>query len=233
MNTPAEAEAYYQDQYTPEYPQVRLPSPGELRELIQKNFAGTPLDLGPKIQVLKAVRPTGRVLDYGCSWGYGTYQLAQHGFQAIGFEIAKPRARYARQRLGVEVIDRLDDLEALPASSFDIVFSNHVLEHLTAIKDALNLTARLLVPVGLAFHILPNFTGATARGGMWLKWIGEEHPLAPTIEFFGQNLPKHGFGRIRFGSSPFDDTLAAGLVHDGEKPLQTEGDELLLLASRI
>jgi 2-polyprenyl-3-methyl-5-hydroxy-6-metoxy-1,4-benzoquinol methylase len=231
MDTGDEAEAFYQDQYTPEYPQVRLPEPEELQKLTAKNFAGTALDLGAKIRILKALRQSGRVLDYGCSWGYGTYQLAQHGFAACGFEISRLRAHYARENLGVQVFQGAAELRALPPGSLDIIFTNHVLEHLPTIRETLELMSRLLSDEGLAFHILPNFTGRTARSGMWLSWIGEEHPIAPTIEFFAETLPRHGFGRILFASSPFDEALERALRGESGT-LQTEGDELLVVAMR-
>lgn len=231
--SPEEADAYYQDEFSPKSPQISLPNTTELNKLLQRNFAATPLDLGPKIRLLKAICPSGRVLDYGCSWGYGTYQLAQCGFQATGFEISRPRAQYARKHLGLQVIDCFEELKASPRRSFDVIFSHHVLEHLPNLKDGLDLMARLLTDGGLTFHVLPNFTGKSAVSGMWLHWIGEEHPIAPTIDFFARNLPKHGFGQIRFASSPFDDALTNALLQNGTKALQTDGDELLLLASKV
>jgi 2-polyprenyl-3-methyl-5-hydroxy-6-metoxy-1,4-benzoquinol methylase len=230
--SPEEADAYYQDEFSPNSPQISLPNKDELDALLKNNFAGTPLDLRPKIRLLKSVRPEGQVLDYGCSWGYGTYQLAQCGFQAMGFEISKPRAQYARDCLHVEVIDDLENLRQLPPRSFDVIFSNHVLEHLPNLKDALDLMARLLSDGGLTFHVLPNFTGKLALGGMWLHWIGEEHPIAPTMDFFARNLHKHGFDQVRFGSSPFNDAMMAAILNSAGQSIQAEGDELLLLASK-
>jgi SAM-dependent methyltransferase len=228
-DTPEEAHTYYQAAYTPEYPQVRLPDKTELNKLLSTNFADTPLDLNAKIRVLQSLRPGGRVLDYGCSWGYGTYQLQQDGFSATGFEISKPRAQYARDQIGLRVLDSLSALADLPGGSFDVIFSNHVLEHLPSIRDTFDLTRRLLTPEGLAFHVLPNFTGKAGRSGLWIMWIGEEHPLAPTVEFFQRTLPHHGFRRVVLGSSPFDEHLSATLQADGSQA-GLDGDELLVLA---
>ncbi len=228
--TADEAFDYYQDQYAALL-QANLPRDNDLRALMERDFAGSHSDIGNKIAVLKAVRPAGRLLDYGCSWGHGTYQLARAGFQVVGFEISKPRAQYAREKLHVEVVDDFGRLQAFPAESFDIIFSNHVLEHLANLRDAFDLMFRLLRKGGLAFHVLPNFTGKTARRGMWIAWIGEEHPIAPTIEFFEQNLPRHRFQKLYFGSSPFDNDLASR-VQEERQPPQTAGDELLVVAYR-
>lgn len=231
MDTVEEADRYYQEEYTPEYPQVRLPEQAELDRWLSTNFVGSPLDLNAKIRVLQALRPSGKVLDYGCSWGYGPYQFRQNGFDAAGFEVSKPRARYGRENVGVPIFDSVAALAELPPGSFDIIFSNHVLEHLPAIREFFDLSARLLAPGGLAFHVLPNFTGKVAREGLWIMWIGEEHPIAPTAEFFGTVLPRHGFRRVVFGSSPFDETLAPA-VSSTNSQASVDGDELLVLAYR-
>ena len=230
-DSPQEHMTYYQYEYFIDAPQVVLPAPQELQALTNRGFAGSPLDLNTKIRVLKALRPSGRVLDFGCSWGYGAYQLQKHGFQASGFEISRPRADYARSQLKMEVLDEIDRLRALPPASFDIVFSNHVVEHVPAIRDTLQLMARLLVPEGLAFHVLPNFTGATARTGAWLKWIGEDHPIAPTIEFFKYAIPRSGLGSPIFASSPFDDQPTPSFS-EGPEDHTADGDELLVVARK-
>ncbi len=232
VDTPQEHDVHYHDEFAVDAPQIALPGPEELRSLMQSNFAGSALDLNAKIRVLKALRETGRVLDFGCSWGYGTFQLRQHGYDAMGFEISKPRADYARKELSLVVIDSLDELNSLPASSFNIIFSNHVLEHILPIGDALVSLTRLLTKDGIAFHVLPNFTGRSARTGMWLKWIGEDHPIAPTIEFFEGAFPRAGL-QPQFGSSPFDENTITSPPGASEKTLAVDGDELLVVARKI
>jgi len=157
MDTPEESYEYYQDVFSRDAPQVILPGAGELQGILAKGFDGTPLDLTDRIRVLKAIRQAGRVLDYGCSWGYGTHQLLQPGYQTMGFEISRPRALYARKYLGLDVLDDFEAVRLLPAQSFDVIFSNHVLEHLTHLREALDEMARLLCAGGLLFHVLPNF----------------------------------------------------------------------------
>ena len=227
MDTPDDADDYYQTQFTVKYPRGHLPNQAELDNLLAENFAGTPVDLNAKILLLKSLRPSAKVLDYGCSWGFGTYQLQYHGFDATGFEISKPRATYARDRVGVKVLDSFSALADLPDASFDVIFSNHVLEHLTCIPETFATFSRLLAPGGVSFHCLPNFTGRVAREGMWIMWIGEEHPLAPTSDFFTHTLPQHGFSRIIFASTPLNPDICGDLLVSGT---QLDGDELLVLA---
>lgn len=231
-DTLEELDQQYDSQYAQEAPQVRLPEPRELPALLDADFAPLFGDLRHKISVLRAIKPSGRVLDYGCSWGYATSLLRKNDYETTGFEISKRRAAYARKHLGVPVLDSLTELESLPEGSFDIIYSNHVLEHVPSIGKTLRLFARLLCSDGVAFHILPNFTGKTARSGLWLAWIGEDHPIAPTVEFFEKALPAAGLGRFRLGSSPFDaDTIAAIQGKPGRHS-QLEGDELLIVAEK-
>jgi 2-polyprenyl-3-methyl-5-hydroxy-6-metoxy-1,4-benzoquinol methylase len=228
----AEHDEYYQEEFAGDSPQVILPDRADLDSLVNKNFSGSPLDINSKARVLHALRPGGRVLDFGSSWGYGTYQLQRQGFEAVGFEISKPRAGYGREKMGLNVIDTIEDLEAVPAGSFDIVFSNHVVEHLPNIASIFPVLTRVLKKDGFVFHVLPNFMGAKARAGYWVKWIGEDHPIAPAMPFFEFAIPRAGLEKPVFGSSPFDEPVAHALKESPGDPLSTEGDELLVFARR-
>lgn len=232
MDSPVEHIRYYQKEFAVDTPQVALPQEAELQALMMTNFAGSPLDINSKAGVLKLLRPGGRVLDFGCSWGYGTYQLRHAGFDALGFEISRARAAFARTSLGLVTFDEIEHLKNLPAKSFDVVFSNHVVEHLSDLATVFPILTRLLKDDGFVFHVLPNFTGKMARSGYWLKWIGEDHPIAPAISFFEIAIPRAGLTRPIFGSSPFDEDMARGLSRESSANLSTEGDELLVYAHR-
>ena len=231
-DTRYEHESYYQEEFAGDAPQIRLPGSDELRSLESTNFSGSPLDINNKVRVLQALHPGGRVLDFGCSWGYGTYQLRQHGFDAVGFEISRPRAEFGRAKLGLNLIDSFDELGKLPEGSFDIIFSNHVVEHLPDIGTTFAMLTRLLGENGFIFHVLPNFMGRKARSGHWVKWIGEDHPIAPAMPFFDFAIPRAGLTKPVFGSNPFDDQMAQALTHQPRASLSTEGDELLVYAHK-
>lgn len=231
-DSPQEHDTYYQEEFAGDSPQVILPGSNELRSLLEKNFSGSPLDINNKVRVLEALRPGSRVLDFGSSWGYGTYQLKQHGFDALGFEISKPRAEYGRSKLGLSIMDTFEELEKFPPKSFDIIFSNHVVEHLPDIESVFALLARLLKDDGFVFHVLPNFMGEKARSGYWVKWIGEDHPIAPAMPFFDFAMPRAGMAKPIFGSNPFDERMVAALASGPGADLSTEGDELLVYARK-
>ena len=221
--------SYYQNKYKVAAV-TNLPSEHDLERLIRTDFAGSPLDYTSKIQALKTLRPSGRVLDFGCSWGYVVHQLSRHGYESTGFEISKERAAFGRERLGLQIFDSQSNLERLSESTFDIIFTNHVLEHLPNPKETLELFSRLLADDGLLFLIGPNFTGTSARSGLFWEWIGTDHPLAPTDEFLKTVLSRHGFQNVVCGSGPFSERLVQLLSRREFDALDVEGDELLVMA---
>lgn len=232
---PLETEPQLKDFYEHAYREGEitwLPAPETLPLLLGANFRGTALDLSARVELLRALRPAGRVLDYGCSWGYGVHQLRVAGYEASGFEISRTRARFGRAQLNVAVLDDPRELQALPQGSFDVIFSNHVVEHIISLKDVLRLFAHLLPPSGLLLLVLPNFTGKRAREGAFISWIGEAHPLAPTADFFRKNLPGRGFVNIRCASSPFDGALLERVRGGRFEEANLDGDELLVVAER-
>jgi SAM-dependent methyltransferase len=158
--------------------------------------------------------------------------MRKNGYETVGFEVSKSRAEYARKNLGLTVIDSVAGLDSMPDGSFDIIYSNHVLEHLQGIRDALASFARLLRGDGIAFHVLPNFSGEAWRSGEWINWIGEDHPIAPTMEFFKKALPAAGFGRFKFASTPFDGKALAAVTDLSRESSQLDGYELLIVAQK-
>lgn len=224
----AENEVRYQEIY--DAPIVtRLPGDADLAGFLQQGFPGN-LDFSARIAAMCTLCSSGRILDYGCSWGYGVHQLRAAGFDAVGYEVSRPRARFGTQKLGVGIIDTASDLAALPPGSFDAIFSNHAIEHLPDLNAAFDTFARLLAPGGLLFSILPNFTGRSAREGLFWRWIGCDHPIAPTDRFFERSLMAHGFATVKFGSSPFDNTIIERLRAREFDRIDRDGDELLVMA---
>jgi len=231
METQEEFHRFYQAEYT-EGAITKLPSAQQLDELRSGGFAKTALDLSAKIALLKILEPEGRVLDYGCSWGYGVFQLRAAGYDAAGFEISHGRAEFARSWAGGTILEGLAELDRLPAGSLDVVFTNHVLEHLPGLRPTFDLFARLLRPGGLLFCVLPNFSGRDARNGSFLSWIGEAHPIAPTRDFFLRNLPAHGFTGTQGFSGPFTESVARSVAAGQYDGLDREGEELLVLGRK-
>lgn len=188
--TGTEMARYYQEEYSQVNGLVstRVPSDAELAELVNNNFEGTGLHFGNVLELFRQLGiPSGaRVLDVGASWGFGTLQLRRAGFDAIGFEISRPRAELGR-RLGVSVVESL----AEAGSSFDVVYSSHVLEHLPDPRASLREQLALTRPGGFVVAHTPNGSEAFRRANprlFHLLW-GLSHPVLTSDEWVRHNWP--------------------------------------------
>lgn len=155
-----DSEAFYQDSYEQGFT-TEMPSPARLQELIVTNFNNTEKFFGPRIDVLEALHISSgqHIFDFGCSWGYGSWQLMQAGYHVAAFEISRPRAQYAKEHLGVSLISQMPASRADAgelAGSFDCFFSSHVIEHIPQPSKAFEYARILLKPGGLFVAFTPN-----------------------------------------------------------------------------
>lgn len=231
-DTDARNQAFYQRDYHEEGITSELPAPAELEALKTRGFAGTDRDCRAKIEILKAIVPTGRVLDYGASWGYGSWQLKAAGYDPLAFEISRPRAAFARDALGLPILTTNEELAALPNGSIDIVFASHVLEHLPRLAEPLQTFSRILRPGGVLAVFVPNCTGIE-EPAVWreknLFAIGEKHTIAFDAAFFERNLPAYGFETRTF-TEPYPDAKA--IATSGSRA-GVSGYELTALARKL
>lgn len=157
-----------------------MPSDEELATLIQTNFAGTEKNWAYYNGILRqlGLRRGERVFDFGCSWGYGSYQMAAAGYRVVALEVSPTRRRYAEHKLRVVMAQNVDSAIRDPslAGTFGCFFTAHVLEHVPSPKEVFNLAAKLLRPGGLFVSFTPN--GAEKARAAWAGWNkawGEVH----------------------------------------------------------
>jgi SAM-dependent methyltransferase len=151
--TEEENARFYQSDYE-ESTTTEMPSDSRLSELIAENFASINSSYPAYIEIIRAfgALPGQRVMDFGCSWGYGSYQMRQAGFIVESFEISQPRATYAREKLGATLLN----MEDIQPESFDVFFSSHVIEHVPSVENMLALGERSLRPGGIFVALTPN-----------------------------------------------------------------------------
>lgn len=216
-------DAFYQEDYEGGVA-TDLPAPEELEVMIREKFCSfnnsywSKIDLVEKIGIERGVR----VLDYGASWGYGTYQWCERGYEAEGFEIGYSRAVFGRENLGMKISSSTDELKG----SFDIFFSCHVIEHIPKISDVFSLAEKLLKPGGLFIAFTPNGSAERRKisPSTWAKSWGLVHPLFLDKEYY-----LHEFCRkpLMMSSSPYTDINLWG--REQCKILGLTGDELLVV----
>ncbi|WP_134704104.1 bifunctional 2-polyprenyl-6-hydroxyphenol methylase/3-demethylubiquinol 3-O-methyltransferase UbiG [Ammoniphilus sp. YIM 78166] len=124
-----------------------------------------------------AVPSSGRMLDAGCGDGYGTWKLAQMGYDAIGVDISEDMIEKAKLKKGQELT--LDfaqaDIVSLPfsAESFSAVLSINCLEWVESPLSGLKELWRVLQPGGI---LCLGILGPTAapRQHSYHRLYGEE-----------------------------------------------------------
>lgn len=196
------AEAFYQESYSHGFT-TDCPSDEELLKLKSTGFRGTEKDYTRYIEILQAagIQSGARILDFGASWGYGSWQFAQAGYSVYTYEISRARARYAAEKLNCNV---LLSLKAMP-EQIDCFFSAHVVEHLTNPNDLWIHASNVLKPIGKVVILTPN--GERIREEQdyraYHQLWGKIHPLLLTAKALSNQAQSHGF-EGRAYSSPFE-----------------------------
>jgi methionine biosynthesis protein MetW len=146
------------------------------------------------VQDIKRIRASGRVLDIGSSLGYLLRALIEAGFEAEGIEPSKFGVEYCRER-GLNVTEGYFGRSVYPASSFDIVILNHVLEHVPNPSELLRDVREVLREHGIIVVSLPNFGSIEAQllKQKWRLLMPEEHYLQFTPRTLSAFLANNGF----------------------------------------
>jgi SAM-dependent methyltransferase len=116
-----------------------------------------------------------RVLEIGSGVGMFVLVARQDGVRAFGvepYELGSQAARYNLTEHGVPQVIARAAGEALPYadSSFDVVCSFQVLEHVIRPDAVLAETVRVLKPGGVFVHVFPNY-GSVWEGHYGIPWI--------------------------------------------------------------
>lgn len=219
---------------------TRLPSLPELQALKEDGFAATEKNYDYYIDLLKSLPLPGKTLfDFGCSWGYGSYQFQLAGFEVLATEISKPRAQYAKEHLDVKLVDDFDAWVEAPEAreSMDIFFSAHVLEHVPRPDKVFQHAKRILKQNGIFVAVCPNGSAACrAVHASWSQLWGEVHPNM--IDELFMNRSFHGWPRV-IGSSPVKiESMVAEFLRNSNVPAVVyvdplERDELVFMARRL
>lgn len=224
-DSPAENKQYYSEAYSQGFT-TEMPDDETLKSLMQSMFRNTERDYGAYLSILEMLgcHADQSMIDFGCSWGYGSYQLQQADYDVHSYEISAPRARYAEEKLGVRLIPDFDawSQSSGAACSFDVFFSAHVLEHVPSPGKVIRAAFRVLKPGGLfvAFH--PNGSAACrAAEAHWSQWWGEVHPNMIDDVFYDDALAE--YPRL-YGSSP-------GEITSTQRDLLMNADRALVIRS--
>jgi 2-polyprenyl-3-methyl-5-hydroxy-6-metoxy-1,4-benzoquinol methylase len=227
--------AFYQHSYR-EAHITDLPDSRDLAALLRQNAPRPDWDFTPRLAVLQTlgVKPGLKILDFGCSWGYGAHQLRRAGYDAVGFEISAPRARFGRENLGLAIFSNRLELTRAHARSFDAILAVHVLEHLPDLGETMAWFDALMKPGARLVAFCPNGNLKRAQLGVNLHRLwGRKHPLLLDAAFF-QNRFAHLGWPCCVASSPYDLAATSRWPDDTPNPPPSlVGDELLAVAWKL
>jgi len=159
---------------------TEMPDSEELARLKDTAFAGTEKDYAGIISAIEAfgVMRGARIFDFGCSWGYGSWQFMQHGYKVESYEISIPRAHYAADKLSCHVYQDLDDVLRNRKLHYDVFFSSHVLEHVPSVRRVIDFASHVLKNDGLFLAFTPNGSEPFRNKSpwQWQRLWGQVHP---------------------------------------------------------
>jgi cyclopropane fatty-acyl-phospholipid synthase-like methyltransferase len=186
---------FYQEAYVQGFT-TDMPAADELCQLKEKRFAGTERDYSTYLRIMReaGVGRSSSVLDFGCSWGYGAWQLAARaGYDVYAYEVSKPRAEYAAQQLECRMLS--DPGEVTVAC----LFSAHVIEHLPNPSSLWRLASKIVSPRGKVVLFTPD--GDDTDNPNYHQLWGLVHPCLLTTRWMDWSAHKFGFRGSRYPSS--------------------------------
>ena len=108
------------------------------------------------------------MFDAGCGSGYGSAYLADHGARSVeAFDISSvaiefDQKHFIRENLHYQVMS-LEEINAFPDRSFDLIYSSNVLEHVPQVVKFFAHSSRILKPDGEMIIAVPPVVNELSR----------------------------------------------------------------------
>ncbi|MCA9737912.1 MAG: class I SAM-dependent methyltransferase [Gemmatimonadota bacterium] len=113
-------------------------------------------DFGHLLERVATVRPSGRLLDVGCSIGRLPRIARERGWDVLGLELGARAARHAREVYGLPVREERLEVCGFADGAFDVVTLIETLEHVPDPRALLEEIHRILAPGGAFLVGVPN-----------------------------------------------------------------------------
>ena len=134
------------------------------------------------------------VLDIGTGYGFLLKQLLDgKSMDAVGVELSVKDARYGRDQLGLNIINKMLDESSLEKGYFDLVTAFEVIEHTSKPIDFVRELTEYVRPGGHLLIMTDNFESRNVQelGAGFPKWIPYSH-----ISHFGFDTLTRAFEQI-------------------------------------
>jgi len=148
-------------------------------------FVEIPAERHNSLEALQRVgkyHSNGRILDFGCGWGFFLSIAKEKGWECHGLEPLAGHSLYARAKFGLEVVtDTLRD-DTFPKNYFDVITAFQVFEHLPDPALTLKQLQTFQKSDGLILIEVPNIDtwGVRLLGGRY-RHFNPDH-----INFFSK-----------------------------------------------
>ena len=123
--------------------------------------------------------PPGRLLDFGCGWGFFLASAIEMGWDAYGVEPLPAHSAHARS-LGAKVVTDTLQSDTFPLGTFDVITAFQVFEHLLHPRKELAKLSRFLRPGGTILIEVPNID----TWGVGLMGKQHRHFVMDHVTFF-------------------------------------------------
>lgn len=123
-----------------------------------------------KFRMVNNLKKKGRIIDVGCGNGGLLSIFKDNGWMVYGVDTSETACKLATKSLGGNVYNSSLKDCAFPNDYFDVVFLNHVIEHMTLPYQELDEISRILKNNGLIVLCTPNIGSYqfTVSGNKWL-----------------------------------------------------------------
>lgn len=143
------------------------------------------------------------ILDIGCSTGNLMQLLVNRGYKNVyGAEMDR-KAKDMACGKGLKVSERLEDLPA--GTTFDVIYMNHVLEHIPDLGPTLADIKKRLQRNGALIIGVPNCNSFLAKRLNWIGYQFDQHFWHFTPDTLNAVMKKQGLKNLSMNtlSSPF------------------------------
>jgi len=161
------------------------PPPASLYPAFEQSDSGLPKALRSALgvftrqreNVVRSVKPSGRLLDFGCGSGAFARWMSHAGYDAVGLEPFSLGSPVEEERL-LLVREPLESAAAR-LGKFDVITMWHVLEHLSRPVEVLKTLSEMLAPDGVLIVSVPNFQSWQSQvfKGSWFHLDPPRHVI--------------------------------------------------------